>query len=322
MIRVLRSWKVIDVASGRSSHRGVAIRGVGIATLGGVIAGILTGLMVVGVQGRPVLAVIGIGSLLGALLGLAEDVRGLPVGVRAGGQLLLGLTASVALGLLTSAPWWWVVPSVVFVAGYVNAANFMDGLNGMSGIHGAVSGLFFVALGLLTSREWLFVAGAVLAASFFAFLPWNLLRKGTFLGDSGSYLLGSMVSLTAVAAWMSGIHPLVAVGPAIIYCVDTGGTLLGRIVRGERWFEPHRSHVYQRLTLQGIGHVGSSSLVGLFTALVAGASLLFLLDDIRIQIGVVVLMATMCGGYWLLPNMHRRIRARRRHAHEGELVSK
>lgn len=303
VITALRRLKVVDVASERSSHTGVAIRGVGLSVLTGVIAGLLVGIFALDGLSREILLVITVAALLAALLGAVEDFRGLSVRIRAGLQIVIAAIASIGLATFTSTSWLWCIPALIFIAGYINVANFMDGVDGISGIHGLLCGLFYLCLGFLVQTNWLVIVGGIIAGSFVAFLPWNLRRKGTFLGDTGSYLLGALVATTAVATWMSGIHPIAALGPVIIYCVDTGGTLLRRITQGERWYKPHRNHVYQKLTDVGFSHVASSSLVGVFTGVVAGISLLLAPQSGWNNNLVHMLIVGVCIIYWFVPQI-------------------
>ena len=314
----LRKLKVTDVASERSSHTGVAIRGVGIATLLGVMTGLSVGSFLVEGTSKIIMLLIALFSYLAALVGAFEDIRGLSVRIRASIQVLIAALATVFLSTTTSTSWMICAFGIVFIAGYINAANFMDGVNGISAIHGIISGVFYICLGLLTDISGLVIIGGVLAGCFLAFLPWNLMRHGTFLGDTGSYLLGALISISAIAAWMAGIHPVIALAPAIIYCVDTGGTLLRRLLRGEAWYEPHRTHVYQRLTDQGLSHVGASTLVGIITGLVASATLLLLHEETWTSVLAYFLIGTLCLLYWFLPNLIEQANDRRhaRSTHE------
>lgn len=154
---------------------------------------------------------------------------------------------------------------LLFISSYINVANFMDGLNGISGFHGVIAGLTFAAVGWFTGLSWLLTAGIVLAAGFAGFLPWNLSRRGAFLGDVGSYLLGGATAITSFAALLAGVPVLATIGPMIIYFGDVGVTLTRRVRKGHKWDEPHKEHVYQRLNQMGLSHVQASGITALFT---------------------------------------------------------
>ncbi|PRI11544.1 UDP-phosphate alpha-N-acetyl-D-fucosaminephosphotransferase [Leucobacter massiliensis] len=298
---------IMDVPNERSSHQRPVLRGLGLAVLIALVIaeGAATLALLAGqpmpLPGGAVLLVVLLGSLCAGLLGLAEDLRGLSVGVRS--ALLLGIAAASATALLwlgntseafapyvgefgaasfgwaawahVQLPLWGLillgVYAVLFISSYINVANFMDGLNGISGFHGVIAGLAFAASGAILSMPWLLTAGLVLAAAFAGFLPWNLTKPGAFLGDVGSYLLGGAVAITSFAALVGGVPLLATIGPMVIYFGDVGVTLVKRLRAGHRWDEPHKEHTYQRIQQLGYSHVAAS---GMTAAATLAASLL------------------------------------------------
>ncbi len=332
---------IMDVPNERSSHDRPVLRGLGLAvliavTLGGAMAVGLIASAGGGLARWNVLLVVVLSSLAAGLLGLAEDLRGLSVQMRS--VLLLLLAAGSAVGALlafrpsdelvefgfaggTAAAAWFLEPAVVppqlplwasillavyavlFISSYINVANFMDGLNGISGFHGAIAGLTFAAAGLLGGLPWLVAAGAVLAAGFLGFLPWNLTRPGAFLGDVGSYLLGGATAITSFAALLAGVPLLATIGPMVIYFGDVGVTLVKRVRAGRKWDEPHKEHVYQRIQQMGYSHVRASGLTAGCTLV---ASLLGLASFFT---GLPGTLALLTGGlavlvlYLLLPRL-------------------
>lgn len=257
-VPALRRWGVVDVPNARSSHRLPTIRGAGLAPAGGVlVATALSSLLLPPAVSGLVVALLCV-ALAAAVLGLVEDVRGLAVATRAAAQVVIGLVLGGLLVVLLDRPLWWALPVALAGAAYVNAANFMDGVDGMSALHGVVSGAHFLFVGLQLDQPWLVVVGGVVATAFAGFAPWNLLRGRVFLGDVGSYLLGALVVGCGSAALLAGAPPLLAVAPALPYLADTGVTMLQRARRGESVVEAHRSHVYQRLTDGGRSHLASA----------------------------------------------------------------
>lgn len=270
---------IIDVPNERSSHERPVIRGLGLAVLLAMVVGYAVGFWQIAQvsssqQSQQVLLWVTLAALASALLGLGEDLRGVSVTVRS--ILLLAIAIGVAIGLmlLTGAAWWFAIYAVLFVSGYINVANFMDGLNGISGFHGIIAGATFAIAGVLSELPWLIVAGAVLAAGFAGFLPWNLTKPGAFLGDVGSYLLGGAVATTSLFAVMNGVPILASIGPMIIYFGDVAVTLVKRVRAGHKWYEPHREHVYEQLQQMGFSHVQASGITALFTMIAAGLGLL------------------------------------------------
>lgn len=294
---------IMDVPNERSSHERPVLRGLGLAVLiamviGGGLTTLLAWLAVPDTADWKYLLLIGLGSFTAGLLGLSEDLRGLSVPVRSAVLLLIALSASVALiwmargegdsqqsvlhasgdaafswgaaPLVAGLPVWVLtllaIYGVLFVSSYINVANFMDGLNGISGFHGVIAGLAFAVAGIISGFDWLQLTGFVLAAGFAGFLPWNLTKPGAFLGDVGSYLLGGAVAITSFAALVAGVPVLATIGPMIIYFGDVGVTLVKRVRAGRKWDEPHKEHVYQRLQQQGRSHVAASLITAACTA--------------------------------------------------------
>ncbi|WP_269045332.1 MraY family glycosyltransferase [Paenarthrobacter sp. Z7-10] len=259
---------VLDIPSERSSHTVPTIRGLGITVALAAAAAMLTALFAppAAPADRWTLIVCVLVMAAAAAVGWIEDLRGLGIRIRAAVQLGLGLLATAALALLAGGyAYWWIPAGAVAVAAYINVANFMDGINGISGSHGLVVGGFYALAGHLTGHSWLVYAGLAIAGSFAGFLPWNLGRAPVFLGDVGSYLLGGGISVTAVAAFLAGVPVEYIFAPVLIYLADTFVTLIRRIVAGERWYASHRQHAYQRLTIVGLSHLQATAVVSAAT---------------------------------------------------------
>jgi UDP-N-acetylmuramyl pentapeptide phosphotransferase/UDP-N-acetylglucosamine-1-phosphate transferase len=191
-------------------------------------------------------------------IGLAEDLRGVPIATRLSLQLLTGTVVTYLL--MASAPTH-IFPKAVAVAiaavwitGYVNAFNFMDGINGISGAHAVLGGLAFATIGLWYHHPSITMIAAITAAGGLAFLPWNAGRAKVFLGDVGSYTLGGSLAVLALYTVLRGAPVEAALAPLSLYLADTGWTLLRRILRKQDWMRPHREHVYQRLCDVGWSH--------------------------------------------------------------------
>jgi UDP-GlcNAc:undecaprenyl-phosphate/decaprenyl-phosphate GlcNAc-1-phosphate transferase len=220
-----------------------------------VAAGLLVSAALAGGAGRlPYIVAVGFFSLLG----FADDVRGLPVRSRlalqgAGAGAVAGLLVT-PLGLAPATMAGLALLTAVWLAGFVNAFNFMDGVNGISAGHAVIGGVAYACLGEWRPDAFLVAAGSSVAAAGLAFLPWNLVRAQVFLGDVGSYALGAALAVLAAAAIRRGVPPEAALGPVALYLADTGWTLQRRIRSGARYLEGHRTHTYQRWCDVGWSH--------------------------------------------------------------------
>jgi UDP-GlcNAc:undecaprenyl-phosphate/decaprenyl-phosphate GlcNAc-1-phosphate transferase len=271
-IPLLRRAAIIDVPGHRSSHTVPTPRGGGLPIAAGL-------LVAAGLIGGANAAVFAFAVAAFGLLGFAEDLRGLTAGWRlimqaAGGTmvaivLVSGLTGPAAKLVVL------VALCAAWITGFVNAFNFMDGVNGISGAHALVAGVVYAGLGWWRHDGFLAPAGAAVAVAALAFLPWNAGRARVFLGDAGSYALGAALAILAADAVLAGIPVEAALGPLVLYTADTAWTLLRRIQAGERWLEPHRTHVYQRWCDVGWSHqrvtVTAAATTGLLSLLGAAS---------------------------------------------------
>lgn len=300
----LHRFRVIDDPNWRSSHSAATPRGGGIAiALGATVAlafgnGLDTSLRV----GLLVLA-LGFGAV-----GLADDLtRGTAPRLRL--AAILAVTA-VALVWLQPVAGRSTVGAVIgiglclgWVASYVNAFNFMDGINGISaGQVLVVAGQVTVA-SLVADEPGLATAGAIAAAGALAFLPFNFPRARMFLGDVGSYLLGALVAGLVIAAVKAGIPVEAAAAGAVLYATDTFVTLVRRVRRGEVWHEAHREHVYQRLTDTGLGHVAVTGIVTGMAALCALLGVAGAQQGRELRALAVAGIAAVAASYVALPGM-------------------
>jgi UDP-N-acetylmuramyl pentapeptide phosphotransferase/UDP-N-acetylglucosamine-1-phosphate transferase len=307
---VLRHLGIIDRANERSSHTAPTIRGLGVACSLAVIAAWASAIAL-GSASVIVVVVLGTG-LAASALGLVEDVRGLGVGQRLAVQALIGLGFGVVAVTVAGAAWWLAPLLAWWLVSYVNAANFMDGVDSISAFHAMVAGGYFALLGLIHGQTRLLLLGVILAVVFAGFLPWNLAppRWRVFLGDSGSYLLGGLIAATAAAAFLLGMSLLASLAPTLPYLADTGVTLAHRIWRREPVTQAHRMHVYQRLLDHGWSHIGIGATVAL-VGTVCGAAALAADGRILPESGALLIMASALALYLALPRLAAGIERRR-----------
>ena len=255
----------VDMPNGRSSHSVPTPRGGGAPIAVGLVVAALLIHGTVAVMFA--LAVAAFGAI-----GLADDLGSLPAGRRLAMQGLASLAIAVVLVGRTALPPVLMAAAVivfgVWLIGFVNAFNFMDGVNGISATHALIAGAYYACLGWWRPDALLAVAGAAVAAGALAFLPWNAVHARVFLGDAGSYGLGVALALLAACAVIRHIPLEAALAPLAVYLADTGWTLQRRIRAGERIFEAHRTHTYQRLCDVGWSHQRVTLATGAVTAAV------------------------------------------------------
>ncbi|MCG6872566.1 MAG: glycosyltransferase family 4 protein [Gammaproteobacteria bacterium] len=205
-----------------------------------------------------------------ALLGWQDDRRGLGPGLRLLVQLstaaaalaLLGWPREFSLGLWRLDAGWLAFPlCLLWVVWLTNLYNFMDGIDGIAAVEtlvvAATFGVWFAAVGATA----LALLMGVLAAAALGFLRWNWAPARVFLGDSGSLVMGMLlgvVSVTGMARYdFSAPAVLLVLG---VFVFDASWTLARRLLTGERVWQAHRSHFYQRAASR-FGHAAVSLVV-------------------------------------------------------------
>lgn len=217
----------------------------------GVMTGLLAATLPLPLQQTVPLPVIGIALAL-ALLSWFDDVRGLSVRVRLPAHLL---AAALLLLWLDESDPVVVVLGTLAIVWMTNLYNFMDGADGLAGgMAVAGFGAYGVAAWLGGYMELAALNWAIAAAAL-AFLRFNFPPAQVFMGDVGSIPLGF---LAASLGWFGTQHeiwhplfPLLVFSPFI---VDASVTLAARLRRGEKIWQAHRGHYYQRLVRMGFSH--------------------------------------------------------------------
>ncbi len=231
-----------------------------------IAAGFVVALLVSG-AGLPGGAPAWAGLTAIAVVSLVDDWRGVPPPVR---LVIHGAAAALAAAALPGvAGAFGLVGATLAIAWSANLYNFMDGSDGLAATM-AVCGFSALAAGAWIGGAAPAPMLAVAAASL-PLLAVNAPPARMFMGDVGAVPLGFLVALFGIAGWGAGTWP--AWFPLLVFLpfiIDATLTLGRRLVRGERVWEAHRSHFYQRLHQRGAGHRGTLVFFG--TLIVGTAS--------------------------------------------------
>lgn len=187
-----------------------------------------------------------------ALISFVDDRKGLPVGLR---LVVHGLAALVVVSDLAGENLWLAAGLATYVVWMANCYNFMDGSDGLAG---GMALFGFAAYGIaarLAGAEALAAMSFAVAAAAAGFLVFNFPPAKVFMGDGGSIPMGFLAASLGLLGWQQGLWPLWF--PVLVFSpfvVDASITLLRRVLRGERFWQAHREHYYQRLIRMGWGH--------------------------------------------------------------------
>lgn len=249
--RLADRFNIIDKPNERSSHSGITIRG------GGIIfpIGILLWFLFFGFS-YPWFT---LGLLLIATISFLDDILTLSTKPRLAVHVLSVALLMYDLGIFTFPAYWWII-AFVLIIGWINAFNFMDGINGITAFY-ALSVLLPVLVlnGIeeVLPQSLIIVSGiAVLIFAFF-----NARKKArTFAGDVGSVSMAFIIAFVMISLILAtGKWELIAF--VAVYGVDAVLTIIHRLMKRENIFKPHRSHLYQYLANEmKVPHVAVSGL--------------------------------------------------------------
>ena len=214
----------------------------------------------------PRLIAFGLGAACILALGVYDDVRGCGAWTKLAGQSAVGfmiwqaglrLESFTLLGQSLDLGLWSLPLTVLWVAGFVNAMNLIDGLDGLAAgvAFFAALSLFFTAM--LDGNLMLALFAAALGGSVLGFLFYNFSPALIFMGDSGSMTIGFIFA--AAALWSAGKRAtLLAVGLPILALglpmVDTALAFVRRAAKGRSPFHSDRLHIHHRLLDAGLSH--------------------------------------------------------------------
>ncbi|QDU48745.1 MraY family glycosyltransferase [Gimesia panareensis] len=260
MIRLASVLGLVQKPTSRCSHIQPTPRGGGLAF-------VLTSLLTMTVcywneiSSGSLLTVLLCGGALIATIGFCDDLYQLSIKKRLGAQILIIAASLYTLlpaptlelwGFQLQSDWLCWGVTTLALAWWLNLFNFMDGIDGLAGVEatgilvGAGTLIYYQYPGeqsLTLSLMW------ILAAALIGFIQVNWAPARIFMGDVGSTFLGYMLGMLAVSTIFSGTLNLWVwlILPGVFW-VDATFTLLRRMLRGDRWYQAHKSHTYQRVS--------------------------------------------------------------------------
>jgi len=253
------------------------------------------------------LLMVGLCMLALAAISFLDDLKSIRVVIRLGCHIFAAVVALSALGFSSLAPGFspdagLLLPAIVsavlgclWIVGYTNGFNFMDGINGIAAGQAAITGLGMALLAGLASGDLsstpvllsLAIAGAALG-----FLPHNFPNARMFMGDVGSAPLGFLLAVLVI--WLaSSAGDWLLVPLALLHAnfvLDTAITLIRRVARGDKWHQAHREHFYQRLVRSGKSHAFVTGWEMVLQCFVLALMVLYLQASVPVRVGLIGLV--------------------------------
>lgn len=282
--RIADRFNIIDKPNLRSSHTSITLRGGGIIFLiGAWIYAAFYGLnypwFLVGL------------TLIGGI-SFVDDIHSLPDSSRLVVQFVAMFMMFYQFGILNLNDWWMVVVALIVCVGIINAYNFMDGINGITGGYSlaVLVPLIYLnaTLGFVDQSFLYVVALSVLVFCYFNFRK----RAKCFAGDVGSISI-AFILLFALGRLILATEDFSYIVFLAVYGADAVLTICHRIQLHENLGEAHRKHAYQLMANElKMPHVAVSSLYMALQLLVS-AGLIFLPINHYVYLGgVIVVLAT------------------------------
>ncbi len=301
---VADKFNIIDKPNLRSSHTAITLRGGGIIFLFGIwLYAAAFGLH------YPWFI---LGLTLVGLVSFVDDVRSLPDSLRLVVQFAAMFLMFYQLGILHPADWCIVLIALIVCVGIINAYNFMDGINGITGGYSIAVLLPLIYLNSkidFIQPAYLYVVGlSLLVFCFFNFRT----KAKCFAGDVGSISI-CFILLFALGLLMIKTQNLAYIVFIAVYGADTILTICHRIKLHENLGEAHRKHAYQLMANElRIPHVAVSLLyMGLQLAISFG--LIFLPINNYLYLGLIIVLLAAAYLTFMKKNYH---------LHEAYLKSK
>lgn len=278
--RIADRFNIIDKPNLRSSHQTIVLRGGGViflfavwlyaAFFGLTYPWFLLGLTLVG------------------LVSFVDDIHSLPDSIRLVVQFAAMLLMFYQFGILNLQDWWIVLIALIVCVGIINAYNFMDGINGITGGYSIAVLIPLLVLNLrydFISQPFLYVVGL----SLLVFCFFNFRKKAKcFAGDVGSISI-AFIMIFAIGMLMVKTQDVSYIVLLGVYGVDTVLTICHRISLHENLGEAHRKHAYQLMANElKLPHTTVSSLYMAIQLLIS-AGLIYLPINHYVYMAIVLL---------------------------------
>ncbi len=247
-------------------------------------------------------------------LGVYDDIKGVGAWGKLGVQALVGLVLwqsdlRVDHFSLFDHPYHiglWSLPlTILWVAGFANAMNLIDGLDGLAAGVAVFASVALFGIAQIDAVPMLQLIAAVTGGAALGFLLFNFSPALIFMGDSGSMTLGYVFAVAGLwsasrrASALALVLPLLALGLPL---ADTAIAFVRRALSGKSPFQSDRLHIHHRLVARGLTHRQAVSvLYGMCAVLTGGAIALRATEDVEIGAALVGVTLTVIVGlrWWL-----------------------
>ena len=316
LIQFALKLKLLDTAGDRSSHQVSTPFFGGIAIFTGVICS-----LIFWADNFENIQYTLVSILIVFIVGLIDDLRAITAFKKLIGQILATLVLILlgdlqidnmhgVLGIYELPIWASVSFTIFVVIVIINGFNLIDGIDGLAGGLGLISSFCFGVIALLMNQIDIALISFTLMGALLGFLKYNIFPARIFMGDTGSLVVGMILSILAINCIKYGlvnenysspnVGPLLAISFLAIPLFDSLRVFIVRAINGNGPFTAARDHVHHTLIDLGIGHKYSSLI--LFAVSVIIIFLTYLLIKLNVNINVsIAILALVSYLLWLIP---------------------
>ena len=294
--------RLFDEAGIRASHKGsVPIFG-GIAIFSGIIFSLLFWADIENIQ------FILVSILIVFFVGVIDDLLVLSPFKKIVGQVIATSVIIFlgdlqidnmhgVLGIYDLPIWIGALFTIFVVIVITNGFNLIDGVDGLAAGVGVISSFSFGVIALLMEQSDVAMVAFTLMGALIGFLRYNLFPAKIFMGDTGSMVVGMILSVLAINSIEYGLvtetiklpnkGPLLAIAILAIPLFDSLRVFVARIIKGRHPLSPGRGHIHHALLNLGFGHKKTSLILYFFAILLIVFSYFIL--DLNVNVGIAIL---------------------------------
>ena len=275
LVKIALLKNIVDNPDARKLQRTpVPVLG-GVAVFFGVVIAIGSMSAVVDCSGLPVVIMAMMAMLY---TGTMDDILNLSPSLR----LLIEIVVVLLWGIGPISSWYAVPLTVFATVGIINAINLMDGVNGLSSGYCIMACTIFGILFHLAGEEAMTILAVVSVGALIPFFLHNVFGKSSkmFIGDGGTLVMGTVMSVFVIAILQSGSRVAAFVDPNVglvpftlavlsVPVFDTLRVMSTRMLKGSSPFRPDKTHLHHMFIDMGCSHVATTlAILGLNTAVV------------------------------------------------------
>jgi UDP-GlcNAc:undecaprenyl-phosphate GlcNAc-1-phosphate transferase len=315
LIHFAQKLELFDNGGDRASHQGSTPFFGGIAIFTGVICSLLFWADI-----ENILYIL-VSILIVFIVGLIDDLRQITAFKKLIGQII-GTLVLIFLGDLQidsmhgvlgvyDLPVWASLSFTIFVVIVItNGFNLIDGIDGLAGGIGLISSLSFGAIALIMEQNDMALIAFTLSGALVGFLKFNTFPARIFMGDTGSLVVGMILSVLAINCIKYGlvtethslphIGPLLAISLLAIPLFDSLRVFVVRAINGKGTLTAARDHVHHVLIDLGAGHKYTSLLLYMVSVIIILFTYFLVMFNININVSIAIL-AVFSFLLWLIP---------------------